>query len=99
MLFDISNFIMKALRGMIGKYPDFQVREYALNWHSKGKLTEDNLSEIDTLIEAQYIESELTEEATTEDEFVDENTTEETYDYTEDYTEDYNTEDTETESY
>ena len=90
---------MKTIKGMIGNYPDFQVREYSANWYAKGKLTEDNLAEIDTLIEAQYIESELAEETTTEDEFVDENTIEETYDYTEDYTEDYNTEDTETESY
>ncbi len=55
-MFNITNFIMKTLEGMIGKYPDFQVREYALNWHSKGKLTEDNLAEIDVLIENQYIE-------------------------------------------
>ena len=40
---------------MIGKYPDFQIREYALNWYSKGKLTEEDLAEIETLIEAQYI--------------------------------------------
>lgn len=46
---------MKTLYGMIGKYPDFQVREYALNWYSKGKLTEENLMEIEVAIEAQYI--------------------------------------------
>lgn len=54
-MFSITEFIMKTLKGMIGKYPDFQIREYALNWYSKGKLTEEDLAEIETLIEAQYI--------------------------------------------
>lgn len=54
-MFNISNFLMKTLEGMIGNYPDFQVREYALNWYAKGKLTEDDLAAIDATIEAQYI--------------------------------------------
>ena len=54
-MFDIKNFVMKTLKGMLGVYPDFQVREYALNWYAKGKLTEEDLAEIDALIEAQYI--------------------------------------------
>ena len=49
---------MKTLRGMIGNYPDFQVREYALNWYAKGTLTEDDLATVETLIEAQYVETE-----------------------------------------
>lgn len=53
-MFSITEFIMKTLRGMIGRYPDFQVREYALNWYSKGKLTEENLLEIEAALEAQY---------------------------------------------
>ena len=64
MLFNISDFIMKTLKGMIGNYPDFQVREYALNWYEKGKITEENLSEIETLVEAQYIETVSTEDET-----------------------------------
>ena len=54
-MFSLNNFIMKTLKGMIGNYPDFQVMEYALNWYSKGKLTEEDLAEIETMIEAQYI--------------------------------------------
>lgn len=54
-MFSLNNFIMKTLKGMIGNYPDFQVSEYALNWYSKGKLTEDDLAAIDASIEAQYI--------------------------------------------
>lgn len=55
-MFSLNEFIMKTLKGMVGNYPDFQVREYATNWYSKGVLTEDNLAEIDVVIENQYIE-------------------------------------------
>ena len=54
-MFNVNEFLMKTLNGMIGNYPDFQVREYALNWYAKGKLTEDDLAEIDASIEAQYV--------------------------------------------
>ena len=54
-MFDLNAFIMKTLKGMIGNYPDFQVREYALNWYAKGTLAEDDLATIEALIEAQYI--------------------------------------------
>ena len=62
-MFDINNFLMKTIKGMIGNYPDFQVREYAINWYAKGKLVEEDLAEIDTMIEAQYVEpkAEVTE--------------------------------------
>lgn len=61
-MFNLNNFIMKTLKGMIGNYPDFQVMEYALNWYSKGKLIEEDLGEVETLIEAQYIEPPVVEE-------------------------------------
>jgi hypothetical protein len=61
-MFSLNNFIMKTLKGMVGNYPDFQVMEYALNWYSKGKLTEEDLGEVETLIEAQYIEPPVVEE-------------------------------------
>lgn len=49
-MFVLRDFIMETLKGMKGNYPDFQIREYALNWYGKGKLTEDDLAEIETLI-------------------------------------------------
>ena len=49
-MFNLRNFIMDTLKGMKGNYPDFQIREYALNWYGKGKLTEDDLAEIEELI-------------------------------------------------
>lgn len=60
-VFSLKDFLMKTIIGMIGNYPDFQVREYGLKWLGKG-LTEDDLAEIDALIEAQYIEPPVVEE-------------------------------------
>ena len=46
-MFNIKKFIMDTLKGMIGNYPDFQIREYALNWYEKGKLTEEDLADLE----------------------------------------------------
>ena len=46
-MFNIRDFIMDTLKGMCGNYPDFQIKEYALNWYSKGKLNEDDLAELE----------------------------------------------------
>ena len=50
-MFNLGEFIKKTLKGMIGSYPDFQVREYAINWYAKGKLTEEDLATVDGWIE------------------------------------------------
>ena len=67
-MFNIRNFIMNTLYGMHGNYPDFQIREYALNWYGKGKLTEEDLEEIELLlnpiVEEEPTEEELKEEVT-----------------------------------
>ena len=65
-MFNMNEFLMKTLKGMIGNYPDFQVREFALNWYAKGKLTEEDLATIDDLIETQYIVPEPPVEEPTE---------------------------------
>lgn len=49
-MFNIKNFIMSTLKEMNGHYPDFQIKEYALNWYAKGKLNEDDLAEIELLL-------------------------------------------------
>lgn len=65
----LRNFIMKTIRGMIDSVsvPEWQVREYAIGWYSKGVLTEDDLQEI----EDRYKKPEPAEEAA--EEFVAEN--------------------------
>lgn len=49
-MFKINEFVMKTLRGMVGHYPDFQVREYALNWYAKGVLNEGDLATIEEIL-------------------------------------------------
>lgn len=46
-MFNITDFIMNTLKEMKGNYPDFQIKEYALNWYGKGKLTEEHLAELE----------------------------------------------------
>lgn len=60
-MFNLRDFIMDTLKGMKGNYPDFQIREYALNWYEKGKLTEDDLAELE-----EYLAPEPVEEPTEE---------------------------------
>lgn len=47
-MFNLHDYVMKTLKGMVGNYPEFQVREYALNWYSKGVLTEADLAEVES---------------------------------------------------
>lgn len=60
--FSANAFIMKTLRGMVGSYPDFQVREYALNWYENCKLSEEDLATVDAWFAEPTIESEAAEE-------------------------------------
>jgi len=61
----LRNFIMKTIRGMIdsASVPEWQVREYAIGWYSKGVLNEEDLQEI----EERYKKIEPTEESITEE--------------------------------
>ena len=62
-MFSVHDFIMKTLRGMVRSYPDFQVREYALNWYGKGKLSEEDLATVEEWL-APQVEPEPETEAT-----------------------------------
>ena len=58
MMFDLRSFIRKGLVDAVGKLADYQVILNAAGWHEKGVLTTDDLYEIQTAIEAQYIREE-----------------------------------------
>lgn len=58
-MFDIRKFIIDTLYGMHGNYPDFQIREYALNWYGRGKLTEEDLAEIELMLNPTVAETAL----------------------------------------
>lgn len=71
-MFNLNDFVMRTVRGMIGNEPDYKVGEYALKWYSKGVLTAEDLAELDALIAAQYQEpaeepEQLPEELPSED--------------------------------
>ena len=61
-MFSLKGFIKKGLLDAVGNMADYQVILNAVGWYEKGVLTESELEEIQTAIDAQN----TTEEATTE---------------------------------
>ena len=69
-MFSLKEFIKRGFMSAVGKMADYQIILNAAGWLEKGVLTEDDLMEIQTAIDAQYIveepvdpvEDELTEE-------------------------------------
>lgn len=55
MMFSLRDFIKKGLLDAVGKMADYQVILNAAGWHEKGVLTEDDLSEIQSVIEANEV--------------------------------------------
>ena len=54
-MFSLRDFIKNGLLDAVGKMADYQVILNAAGWMEKGVLTEDDLAEIQTRIEAQYM--------------------------------------------
>ena len=54
-MFSLNAFVKKGLLAAVGKMADYQVILNAVGWHEKGVLTEEDLAEINTAIEAQHI--------------------------------------------
>ena len=65
MAFTLSGFIKRGLIAAVGRMADYQIILNAAGWLEKGVLTEDDLAEIQTAIDAQYI---VPEEPVAEDE-------------------------------
>lgn len=53
MSFNLREFIKKGLLNAVGKMADYQVILNAAGWHEKGVLTEEDLAEVQTLIDAK----------------------------------------------
>ena len=53
-MFNLKDFVKSGLLKAIGKMADYQIILNAAGWLEKGVLTEDDLAEIQTAIEAQY---------------------------------------------
>lgn len=58
MMFDLRIFIKTGLMDAVGKLADYQVILNAAGWHEKGVLTTEDLADIQTAIDAQYIVAE-----------------------------------------
>ena len=61
-MFNLHDFVMNTLHGMVGHEPDYKVRQYALGWYDKAQLTAEDMAAIEASIEAQYVQSEDMEE-------------------------------------
>lgn len=66
-MFSLRNFIKRGLIDAVGKMADYQVILNATGWYEKGVLLEDDLMEISSHIEAQYVIEELDNTETTEE--------------------------------
>ena len=55
MAFTLSGFIRRGLMAAVGRMADYQIILNAAGWLEKGVLTEEDLSEIQTAIDAQYV--------------------------------------------
>ena len=60
-MFSMHNFVFETILGMIGREPEYKVRQYALGWLEKDVLTEEDLA----AVEARF--AELAEEQTPEE--------------------------------
>ena len=67
MSFNLREFIKKGLLNAVGHMADYQVILNAAGWHEKGVLTEEDLAEVQTLIDAknaEYVEEETIDSLT-----------------------------------
>jgi hypothetical protein len=67
-MFNLREFIKSGFIKAVGKMADYQIILNAVGWHEKGVLTEDDLAEIQTVIDAQYVVEEQEEMLTAENE-------------------------------
>ena len=65
-MFSLKDFIKKGLLDAVGKMADYQIILNAAGWHEKGVLDESDLAEIQSRIDANSADAELTEEESEE---------------------------------
>lgn len=61
-MFSMHNFVFETIVGMIGKEPEYKVRQYCLGWLEKNILSEDDLA----AVESRF--AEITAQQTAEEE-------------------------------
>lgn len=53
-MFNLHDFVMDTVKGMVGREPDYKVRQYALGWYDKAQLTAEDMTALDDAIKVQY---------------------------------------------
>ena len=61
MMFSLREFVKNGFLKAVGKMADYQIILNAASWLEKGVLTEEDLAEIQTVIDSQYVLSENAE--------------------------------------
>jgi hypothetical protein len=51
-MFNMHNFVFETIFGMVGKEPEYKVRQYSLSWLEKDVLTQEDLA----AVEARFAE-------------------------------------------
>jgi hypothetical protein len=69
-MFDLRDFVMSTLLGMVGREPDYKVRQYALSWYDKAQLTGEDMDALETALQTAAEEAQRAEEAPNESEAV-----------------------------
>ena len=54
-MFNLHDFVMDTLMGMVGHEPDYKVRQYALGWYDKAQLTPEDIAKLDEAIHADEL--------------------------------------------
>lgn len=60
-MFNLREFVKSGFIKAVGKMADYQIILNAAGWFEKGVLTEDDLAEIQTVIDSQYVTEETEE--------------------------------------
>lgn len=61
-MFSLREFIKKGMLDAVGKMADYQIILNSAGWYEKNVLTEEDLAEINSAIELQYLPDEIEEE-------------------------------------
>lgn len=65
MAFTLSSYIKRGLIAAVGRMADYQIILNSVGWMEKGVLSEDDLADIQTAIDAQYPQEVIQPEAVT----------------------------------
>ena len=61
-MFSLHDFVLSAVIGMVGNYPDWQCAEYALGWYTKGVFADTDLAAVEAAIAAKNAPEQAEEE-------------------------------------